>query len=199
MGPDTSQIVRAFTVGSPQDRQAVLALLPPSMTRDVALQLAGSEEPSITVVALDQVTADHVGSRNSETSLQLALACYKVCRWLFEEYGAGPAQVYVNTAGRSAHFAVTALRSNGDYQAILDLLDEALPWLETARHRSHLTDLIIARIEAQLELGRGDAAAALLAAVPEELRGQDVRFASLRLRLQEIPRGGGGSGRGPGA
>ncbi len=184
MGPDTRQIVRAFTEGSPQDRQAVLSVLPPSMTRDVALQLAASDEPSIAVVALDQVTADHVGSRDAETSLQLALACFQVCRRLFDLYGPGPAQVYVNTAGRSANFAVTALRGNGDYRAILDLLDEALPWLETAHHRSHLTDLTVARIEAQLELGRLDDAAGLLAAVPEELRHQDVRFASLRLRLQ---------------
>lgn len=178
-----SEIVHAFTVGSPQDRQAVLAALPPTMTRDVALQLAGSDEPSIAVVALDQVTADHVGSRDPETSLTLAMACYQVCRQLFDQHGAGPAQVYVNTAGRSAHFAINALRSNGDYPAILELLDEALPWLEAARHRSHLTDLVIARIEAHLELDRRDEAAALLAAVPEDLRGQDVRFASLRLRL----------------
>ena len=184
MGPNMSEIVHAFTVGSPTDRQAVLAALPPSMTRDVALQLAGSDEPSIAVVALDQVTADHVGSRDPETSLSLALACYQVCRSLFDQHGAGPAQVYVNTAGRSAHFAVTALRSNGDYPAILELLDEALPWLQDARHRSHLTDLTIARIEAHLELGQLEDAAALLAAVPEELRGQDVRFASLRLRLE---------------
>lgn len=187
MGPDTRQIVRAFTEGSPQDRQAVLSGLPPSMTRDVALQLAGSDEPSIAVVALDQVTADHVGSRDAQTSLRLALACYQVCRRLFDQYGAGPAQVYVNTAGRSATFAVAALRGNGDYQAVLDLLDEALPWLEAARHRSHLTDLTVARIEAQLELGCHDDAAELLAAVPEELRHQDVRFASLRLRLQGAP------------
>ncbi|MEO3427681.1 hypothetical protein AAFN88_02415 [Pelagibius sp. CAU 1746] len=184
MGPDTSAIVQAFTVGTPRDRQAVLAALPATMTRDVALQLAGSDEPSIAVVALDQVTADHVGARDPETSLALALACYQVCRRLFDRYGAGPAQVYVNTAGRSAHFAVTALRSNGDYASVLELLDEALPWLEDARHRSHLTDLIIARIEACLELKRHREAAALLAAVPEELRAQDVRFASLRLRLE---------------
>ena len=183
MGPDTSAIVQAFTVGTPQDRQTILAALPATMTRDVALQLAGSDEPSIAVVALDQVTADHVGSRNLETSLMLAMACYQVCRQLFDQYGAGPAQVYVNTAGRSAHFAITALRSNGDYAAILELLDEALPWLENARHRSHLTDLTIARIEAYLELDRHQEAAALLAEVPEDLRAQDVRFASLRLRL----------------
>ncbi len=183
MGPDTSAIVQAFTVGTPRDRQAVLAALPATMTRDVALQLAGSDELSIAVVALDQVTADHVGSRDSGTSLTLALACYQVCRQLFEQHGAGPAQVYVNTAGRSAHFAVTALRSNGDYAAVLDLLNEALPWLESARHRSHLTDLLIARIEAHLELKKLEQAAALLAAVPEDLRAQDVRFASLRLRL----------------
>ena len=121
MGPDTSAIVQAFTVGMPQDRQAVLAALPATMTRDVALQLAGSDEPSIAVVALDQVTADHVGSHDSETSLT---------------------------------------------------------------HRSHLTDLLIARIEAHLELSRHEAAAALFAAVPEDLRAQDVRFASLRLRLE---------------
>ncbi|WP_193366624.1 hypothetical protein [Pelagibius marinus] len=184
MGLDTSAIVQAFTVGTPRDRQAVLAALPATMTRDVALQLAGSDEPSIAVVALDQVTADCVGSRDSETSLILALACYQVCRQLFDQHGAGPAQVYVNTAGRSAHFAITALRSNGDYVAILNLLDEALPWLEDARHRSHLTDLIVARIEAHLELNRHDDAAALLAAVPEDLRAQDLRFASLRLRLE---------------
>lgn len=183
MGPDTSAIIQAFTVGRPQDRQAVLAALPATMTRDVALQLAGSDEPSIAVVALDQVTADHVGSRDSETSLVLALACYQVCRRLFDQHGAGPAQVYVNTAGRSAHFAVAALRSKGDYAAILELLDEALPWLESARHRSHLSDLLIARIEASLELSRYEAAAALLAAVPEDLRAQDLRFASLRRRL----------------
>jgi hypothetical protein len=187
MGPDTREIVQAFTVGSPRDRQALLAALPPSMTREVALQLAGSDEPSIAVVALDQVTADHVGSRDPETSLTLALACYQVCRRLFEDHGAGPAQVYVNTAGRSAHFAVTALRRNGNYPAILDLLDEALPWLEAARHRSHLTDLTIARIEARLEIGEIAAAATLLAAVPEDLRAQDVRFASLRLRLKKAP------------
>ena len=185
MPPDRSRIVHAFTAGSPQDRQAVLAELPSSMTREVALQLAGSDELSIAVVGLDQVTADHIGSRNAETGLQLALACYQVCRRLFEEFGAGPAQVYVNTAGRSAHFAVTALRSKGAYREILDLLEEALPWLEAARHRSHLTDLTIARIEARLELGEHASAAALLAAVPEELRRQDVRFASLRLRLQD--------------
>jgi hypothetical protein len=184
MGPDTSAIVQAFTAGRPQDRQAVLATLPATMTRDVALQLAGSDEPSIAVVALDQVTADHVGSHDTETSLRLALACYEVCRRLFDRHGAGPAQVYVNTAGRSAHFAVTVLRGNGDYTAILDLLDEALPWLERVRHRSHLTDLLIARIEAHLELGRHEAAMALLAAVPEDLRAQDLRFASLRLEPQ---------------
>jgi thioredoxin-like negative regulator of GroEL len=115
------------------------------------------------------------------------LACYQVCRRLFEDHGAGPAQVYVNTAGRSAHFAVTALRRNGNYPAILELLDEALPWLEAARHRSHLTDLTIARIEARLEIGEIAAAATLLAAVPEDLRAQDVRFASLRLRLKKAP------------
>ncbi|MEQ8355623.1 MAG: tetratricopeptide repeat protein [Kiloniellaceae bacterium] len=186
MGPDTHEIVHAFTRGTPVERQAVLAALPPSMTRDVALQLAGSDEPGIAVVALDQVTADHVGDRNPETGLQLAVACYQVCRRLFESYGAGPAQVYVNIGGRSAHFAVTALRRSGDYSAILELLDEALPWLERARHRSHLNDLAIARIEAHLQLGRPDSAAVLLAAVPEESRGQDVRFASLRLRLQEL-------------
>lgn len=184
MGPDTRAIVQAFTDGTAKDRQAVLAELPPTMTRDVALQLAGSDEPSIAVVALDQVTADHVGSRDPETALTLALACYQVCRQLFDRHGAGPAQVYVNTAGRSAHFAVNALRSNGDYHAVLALLDDALPWLQSARHRSHLTGLIIARIEAQVELGRHAEAAALLAAVPEELRAQDVRFASLRLRLK---------------
>jgi|GEM_PF-5500166 len=189
MGPDTSEIIQAFTVGSPKDRQAVLSALPATMTRDVALQLAGSDEPSIAVVALDQVTADHVGSRDPETSLSLATACYQVCRRLFEEHGAGPAQVYVNTAGRSAHFAVTALRSNGDYAAILELLNEALPWLQKARHRSHLTDLTIARIEAHLELGQNGEAATLLAEVPEDLRAQDVRFASLRLRLEpSVPR-----------
>jgi len=184
MGPDTTEIVQAFTVGSPQDRQAVLAGLPATMTREVALQLAGSEEPSITVVALDQVTADHVGARDAETSLLLALACYRVCRKLFDLHGAGPAQVYVNTAGRSANFAVTALRSMADYAAVLELLDEALPWLQAARHRSHLTDLSIARIEAHLELGQTAAAAELLAAAPEDLRAQDVRFASLRRRVE---------------
>jgi len=170
-------------VGSPQDRQAVLAGLPATMTREVALQLAGSEEPSIAVVALDQVTADMVGARSPQTSLLLALACYQVCRKLFDLHGPGPAQVYVNTAGRSANFAVTALRSTADYAAVLELLDEALPWLEAARHRSHLTDLSVARIEAHLELGQSAAAKVLLAAVPEDLRAQDVRFASLRLRL----------------
>jgi len=184
MEPDTSEIVRAFTAGSPRDRQAVLAQLPPSMTREVALQLAGSNEPSIAVVALDQVTADHVGSPDVETSLRLAMACYQVCRQLFDAHGAGPAQVYVNTAARSAHFAVTALRSKGDYAAILEVLDEALPWLQAARHHSHMNDLIVAHIEALLELGRNDAAADCLGKVPEETRSQDMRFASLRRRLQ---------------
>ena len=187
MRPDTNSIVQAFTVGSPRDRQAVLEALPPSMTREVALQLAGSEEPNIALVALDQVTADHVGNRDPETSRLLALACYQVSRRLFLEHGPGPAQVYVNTAGRSANFAVTALRSAGDYAAVLELLDEALPWLEAARYHSHLTDLTIARIEAHLELGHGAAAKALLTAVPEDRRAQDVRFASLRLRLEMLP------------
>ena len=80
MEPETSEIVRAFTQGSAQDRQAVLLHLPPSMTREVALQLATSDEPSIAVVALDQVTADHVGSQDVDISLQLARACYQVCR-----------------------------------------------------------------------------------------------------------------------
>jgi hypothetical protein len=184
--PETSEIVQAFTVGSPEDRQALLSALPATMTRDVALQLAGSDEPSIIVIALDQVTADHVGARNPETSLQLALACYQVCRHFYELHGAGPAQVFVNTAGRSANFAVSALRSRADYRGILDLLDEALPWLQAARHRSHLTDLAIAGIEAHLELSEGAEAAALLASVPQDLRAQDVRFASLRLRLDGI-------------
>lgn len=184
MEPETSEIVRAFTVGSAQDRQAVLSHLPPSMTREVALQLATSDEPSIAVVALDQVTADHVGSQDVDTSLQLARACYQVCRQLFDGHGAGPAQVFVNTAARAAHFAVTALRSQGGYEAILLLLDEALPWLEGVRHHSHMNDLQVARIEALLELGRSETAAACLAAVPEEARSHDVRFASLRRRLQ---------------
>lgn len=189
MRPEISEIVRAFTVGSPRDRQAVLAALPATMTRDVALQLAGAEEPGIAVVALDQVAADHVGGPDTETGLALAVACYQVCRRLFDRHGPGPAQVYVNTAGRSAHFAVTALREQGDYPAVLDLLDEAMPWLEGAGHRSHLTDLTVARIEAQLELRRYAAAAALLAAVPEGLRAQDIRFASLRLRLDAAENG----------
>jgi hypothetical protein len=184
MEPETSEIVRAFTVGSAQDRQAVLRHLPPSMTREVALQLATSEEPSIAVVALDQVTADHVGNQDADVSLQLARACYQVCRQLFESHGAGPAQVYVNTAARAVHFAVSALRSLDDYDAVLKLLDEALPWLEKARHHSHMNDPQVAHIEALLQLGRGETAAACLAAVPEEARSHDLRFASLRRRLQ---------------
>lgn len=168
----------------------MLEALPPSMTREVALQLAGSDEPNIALVALDQVTADHVANRDPAISLLLALACYQVSRQLFQEHGPGPAQVYVNTAGRGANFAVTALRSSGDYQAILELLDEALPWLEAARYHSHLTDLTVARIEAHLELGQSAAATALLDAVPEDLRAQDVRFASLRLRLEMLPNQG---------
>ena len=97
--------------------------------------------------------------------------------------GAGPAQVYVNTAGRSAHFVITALRSLSRYHEILEFLEGALPWLEAARHHSHLTDLMIARIEAHLQLSHESEAADLLLQVPEELRSQDVRFASLRRRL----------------
>ena len=183
MGATTEKIVRAFTQGSPSERQAVLAAMPPTMTREVAIQLAGSDEPSIAVVGLDQITADHVGDRDPQLCLSLATACYQVCRRLYEDHGAGPAQVYVNTAGRSAHFVITALRSLSRYHEILEFLEGALPWLEAVRHRSHLTDLMIARIEAHLQLGHESEAAALLLQVPEELRSQDVRFASLRRRL----------------
>jgi len=67
---------------------------------------------------------------------------------------------------------------------ILLLMDEALPWLEGVSNHSHMNDLQVARIEALLELGRIETAAACLAAVPEETRSHDVRFASLRRRLQ---------------
>ncbi|NIA68080.1 hypothetical protein HBA54_05700 [Pelagibius litoralis] len=183
MGSKTDEIIRAFTEGSPSERQAILAAMPPTMTRDVAIQLAASDEPSIAVVGLDQITADHVGDRDPELCLALATACYQVCRCLYQDHGAGPAQVYVNTAGRSAHFAVAALRSLSRYEEVLQFLDSALPWLQSADHRSHLTDLMIARIEAHLHLKHRDEAAELLLAVPEELRSQDVRFASLRRRV----------------
>ncbi|WP_422369134.1 hypothetical protein [Pelagibius sp.] len=186
MRPRTDEIIRAFTEGSPSDRQAILAAMPPTMARDVAIQLAASDEPSIAVVGLDQVTADHVGDRDPELCLSLATACYHVCRHLYGNHGAGPAQVYVNTAGRSAHFVITALRSLSRYEEVLRFLDAALPWLEEARHRSHLTDLMIARIEAHLHLRHENQAAELLLAIPEDLRSQDVRFASLRRRLDVI-------------
>lgn len=186
MEPRTEEIIWAFTEGSPNDRQAILAAMPRTMARDVAIQLAASDEPSIAVVGLDQVTADHVGDRDPELCLSLAMACYHVCRHLYGSHGAGPAQVYVNTAGRSAHFAITALRSLARYEEVLRFLDAALPWLEEARHRSHLTDLMIARIEAHLHLKHEDQAAELLLAIPEDLRSQDVRFASLRRRLDVI-------------
>lgn len=183
MGSHIDEIVKAFTLGSAQDRQAVLAALPATMTRDVAIQLAASDEPSIAVVGLDQITADHVGDRDPELCLTLSQACHQVCRRHYEQEGAGPAQVYVNTAGRSAHFVITALRSLARHKEILGFLDEALPWLEAAGHRSHLTDLMVARIEAHLHLQNTDTAAALFMQIDEELRSQDLRFASLRRRL----------------
>ncbi len=183
MGSHIDEIVKAFTLGSARDRQAVLATMPATMTRDVAIQLAASEEPSIAVVGLDQITADHVGDRDPELCLTLAQACHRVCRRLYEEEGAGPAQVYVNTAGRSAHFVITALRGLGRHEETLRFLEDALPWLEAAGHRSHLTDLLVARIEAHLHLQNTATAAALFMQVDEELRSQDLRFASLRRRL----------------
>ena len=189
MESSTEDIVRAFTEGSARDRQTVLATMPATMTRDVAIQLATSEEPSIAVVGLDQITADHVGDHNPELCLTLAMACYEVCCRLYDEHGAGPGQVYVNTAGRSAHFVVTAMRSQSRYDEILRFLDTALPWLESARHRSHLNDLVIARIEAHLQLKNIAEAGRLLLQVPEDLRSEDVRFASLRRRLDEVRAG----------
>ncbi|HIP80206.1 MAG TPA: tetratricopeptide repeat protein [Kiloniellaceae bacterium] len=189
MGSRTEEIVHAFTEGPPGQRQAILSAMPPTMTRDVAIQLAASDEPSIAIVGLDQITADHVGDRDPDLCLCLATACFQVCRRLYESHGAGPAQVYVNTAGRSAHFVVTALRSVPRYEDILGFLDAALPWLESVGHRSHLTDLMIARVEAHLQLGQTSEALEQLSAVPEELRSQDVRFASLRRRLERAAGG----------
>ena len=186
MESKTEAIVKAFTVGTARDRQAILATMPATMTREVALQLATSDEPSIAVVGLDQITADHVGDHDPELCLTLATACYEVCRRLYDQHGAGPGQVYVNTAGRSAHFAITALRGLSRPDDVLRFLDGALPWLEQARHQSHLTDLIIARIEAHLQLDETEKAGELLLQVPEELRSEDVRFASLRRRVETI-------------
>ena len=64
----------------------------------------------------------------------------------------------------------------------------ALPWLESVRHRSHLADLIVARIEAHLNLMNIAEAGKLLLQVDDELRRDDRRFSVLRQRL-DLARG----------
>lgn len=158
--PTREQVLGLLRSGTPAERQAFLAQLPPASFKDSAAGLFGSSHPGMVVVAITPLIQEYCFGSHPELGAVLADAVHERAievKRSVPDHGLLPTTL----SGLACHH-VRALAQLGRSADVLDATGRYLPLYEAMGERENLSTLKVLRIEALVNLARIDEAQAAL-------------------------------------
>ncbi|WP_317930277.1 CHAT domain-containing protein [Halioxenophilus sp. WMMB6] len=176
-------LAAAFAADSQQFSE-LIAELPPSTSQSTAVQLAAGSPLDSRVYALRSVSQDHSVGGEPQLAIGLATLGLALCQQAFARYGPGVADTFPFGVAQFALDAQRAYDRAGRYREQLQVIEQALAWLQANHTEPKLQDdLIFARIEALISLGELEEASRSLAEQQQAGRAHHHLFTILSERL----------------
>ncbi|MBL8348276.1 MAG: CHAT domain-containing protein [Rubrivivax sp.] len=158
--PTKEQVLGLLRSGTPAERAAFLAQLPPASFKDSAAGLFGSGNPGMVVVAITPLIQEYCFGSHPELGAVLADAAHEraleIARTV-PDHGLLPTTL----SGLACHH-VRALAQLGRSAEVLAATARYLPLYEQMNERENLSTLKVLRVDALVNLGRADEAEAAL-------------------------------------
>lgn len=182
---NTDTILQLLHYGSSEERKSFVESCPPNNFKNAVLPMAGSDNPSMVVVAMSQLIMEYCNGSEPEVGASIALATHTYALHVVQ--GQSNHEVLPVTLSRIAFLHINALTLLGKFDEVISYSDQYIPFYTDMGEKENLPSLKAARINALLNLNRIDEAEQMLS--DPELRGNwstDIEIDRLERKLKVL-------------